>query len=72
MSATILAVLKETEIEDLGRNINVPMFLESSVELAQAAVTLRYDEYQFFAQPDWYEKLILEKPVQRWLREQVE
>ena len=72
LSATILAVLKETEIEDLGRNINVPMFLESSVELAQAAVTLRYDEYQFFAQPDWYEKLILEKPVQRWLREQVE
>jgi hypothetical protein len=68
LSATILAMLKPDEMQDLGPRINCPMFLEVKGKIARKAVTLRYDEYKFFEQPDWEEKVILSEFLRKWLQ----
>jgi hypothetical protein len=71
LSATLLAMLGEDEMQDLGSRINFPMFLDIPPEPARKAVTLRYDEFKFFEQPGWEEKVDLDKSFQGWLQTQV-
>ena len=59
------------EIQDLGPRINYPMFLDVEKDNPRAAVTLRYDEYKFFEQPDWEKKVLLSEPLEKWLRTQI-
>ena len=71
LSATLLAMLGQDELQDLGPHFNFPMFLNIEPKLARNAVTLRYDEFKFFEQAGWEEKAALDKPFQIWLRAQV-
>jgi len=71
LSATLLGMLDRNEMHDLGQHINFPMFLGAAPELAREAVTLRYDEFKFFAQPGWEQKVVLDGSFQGWLQAQV-
>ena len=71
LSATLLALLMEGAIQDLGPRINIPMFLEYEPDIMRQAITLRYDEFKFFEQPGWEEKVDLNEAFQGWLQEQV-
>ena len=71
LSATILTMLKDDEMQDLGSRINFPMFLEAEPDLAREAVTLRYDEFKFFENPGWEEKVMLKEPLKKWLKAQI-
>lgn len=72
LSATLLALLRENTMHDLGPRINIPMFLESKPDIMRQAITLRYDEFKFFEQPGWEEKVDLDDTFQGWLQEQVQ
>ena len=71
LSATLLGMLDKAEMQDLGLRLNFPMFLETAPELARKAVTLRYDEFKFFKQAGWEEKVDLDGAFQGWLQTQV-
>jgi len=71
LSATLLAMLRQDETYDLGSRCNVPMFLNAAPELARESVTLRYDEFKFFEQAGWEEKVELDESFQDWLQTQV-
>ena len=71
LSATILTMLKPDEMQDLGPRINYPMFLDAEKDNIREAVTLRYDEYKFFEQPDWKRKMVLNAPLMKWLQTQI-
>jgi len=71
LSATLLAMLRQDEMHDLGSRFNIPVFLDAAPELARKALTLRYDEFKFFEQPDWKEKIELDESFQNWLQTQV-
>jgi len=71
LSATLLAMLEPSEMQDLGPRINLPIFLDAEPELFHKAVTLRYDEFKFFEGPDWEEKVDLGESFQGWLQTQV-
>ena len=59
LSATLLAMLEPSEMRDLGARVNLPIFLDADPELFHEVVTLRYDEFKFFEQPSWEEKVNL-------------
>ena len=71
LAATLLQRLTKDETKDLGVRINLPMFLDAKPDLTKNAVTLRYDEYKYFADTSWKEKLNLDETVKLWLQEQV-
>jgi len=71
LAGTLLAKLKKDEMQDLGARFNYPVFLEGASELARDVVTLRYDEFKFFQQPGWENKVPLKEPVKKWLGAQV-
>ena len=71
LAATLLAGLKEDEMQDLGARFNYPMFLQPSPEIPRDIVTLRYDEFGFFEQPDWENKVLVKEAVKTWLMAQV-
>lgn len=64
-------MLNTDEMQDLGPRINCPMFLDARIDIAREAVTLRYDEYKFFEQPDWEKSVALSEPLKKWLQAQV-
>ncbi len=64
-------MLNKDEMQDLGSRINLPIFLDAEPELFHEAVTLRYDEYEFFKQPDWEKKVVLSETLKKWLQTQV-
>lgn len=70
LAGTLLSGLKKDEMQDLGPRINHPLFLEGITELAREAVTIRYDEFKFFEQPGWEDKVLLKEPVKKWLSAQ--
>ena len=72
LSATLLSVLKQDEMQDLGPNVNFPMFLDGMPDSAREAVTLRYDEFSFFEKAGWEKKIDLSVPVKAWLRTQIQ
>jgi hypothetical protein len=72
LSATVLAILENERLQDLGSRINFPMFLDAEPDLARGAVTFRYDEYEFFKKPGWDKKVALKESVKEWLLTQVE
>ena len=47
------------------------MTWDAPPELAREVVTLRYDEYKFFEQAGWEEKVDLDEPFHDWLQAQV-
>jgi len=71
LAGTLLAKLKKGEMQDLGARFNYPVFLEGASELARDVVTLRYDEFKFFEQPGWENKVPLKEPVKKWMGAQV-
>ena len=71
LAGTLLAGLKEEEMQDLGPRFNYPIFLNADRELARNAVTLRYDEFEFFEELSWEGKIPLNKTVKEWLIAQV-
>jgi hypothetical protein len=71
LAATLLTLLREDATQDLGSRINIPMFLETELDIAQKAATLRYDEFKFFEQPAWEKKVALSEPFKNWLQTQV-
>ena len=71
LAGTLLATLKKDEMQDLGARFNYPTFLERASELSRDVVTLRYDEFEFFQQPGWEDKVPLRGPVKEWLGAQV-
>ena len=72
LSATLLSLLKKDEMRDLGAHVNIPMFLDGLPDSTLKAVTLRYDDFEFFAQPDWEKKIALSEPLMAWLRTQIQ
>ena len=71
LSATLLEMLEKEQMQDLGPRYNFPMFLDAAPELARKALTLRYDEFNFFEQVGWEEKVVLDEPFQGWLQTQI-
>jgi len=71
LSATLLTMSHEDEMHDLGSGFNFPMFLDAAPELAREAVTLRYDEFKFFEQAGWEEKVDLDEFFLNWLQTQI-
>ena len=71
LAGILLAKLKKDEMQDLGARFNYPLFLEGASEPARDVVTLRYDEFEFFQQPGWENKIQLKEPVKKWLGAQV-
>ena len=71
LAGTLLAGLKEVEMQDLGQRFNYPIFLDADKELARVAVTFRYDEFEFFERLGWEDKISLNKTVKDWLVAQV-
>jgi len=71
LAATILTMLNKDETRDLGSRVNIPMFLEAAPDIAREAVTLRYDEFKFFENPGWEEKVALKEPLKKWLKAQI-
>lgn len=69
LSATLLAMLKREEMQDLGPDVNLPVFLEAERE--EAVTSLRYDDFKFFSEPDWESKISLDEERMAWLREQI-
>lgn len=69
LSATLLAMLEREEMQDLGTDVNQPVFLETERE--DGVTSLRYDDFKFFGQPDWERKVSLDDERMAWLREQV-
>jgi hypothetical protein len=69
LSATLLAMLKQEEMQDLGPDVNLPVFL--GPERGDAVTSLRYDEFKFFSGPDWESKFSLDEERMAWLREQI-
>ena len=67
LAGTLLAGLKEEEMQDLGPHFNYPIFLDADKELARIAVTFRYDEFEFFERLGWKGKISLNKTVKDWL-----
>jgi len=67
LAATLLTVLREEETQDMGRRVNIPMFLDIEPNIAHQAVTLRYDEFKFFETTDWEEKARLNESFKNWL-----
>ena len=70
LSAILLAKLKKEEMQDLGPCYNQPIFLNIDAALIREAVTLRYDQFKFFEEPDWDEKIDSSAAVKDWLRAQ--
>jgi len=71
LAATLLTLLHEDEMQDLGLRVNVPMFLKTEPDIARQAVTLRYDEFRFFEAPGWEKKIVLNESLKNWLQAQV-
>ena len=71
LAATLLVELKKDEMQDLGTSFNYPVFLEPSPEIPNDVVTLRYDEFKFFEQPGWENKVLVKEAVKTWLKAQV-
>jgi len=71
LAATLLTLLHEDEMQDLGLRVNIPMFLETEPDIARQAVTLRYDEFRFFEAPGWEKKVVLNESLKNWLQAQV-
>lgn len=71
LSATLMAMLKNDKIQDLGPHINYPMFLEPGQNPVYEVVTLRYDEYKLFEGQGWARQVMLKGPVKEWLLAQV-
>jgi len=71
LAATLLTELKEAEMQNLGVSFNYPVFLEPSPEILHDVVTLRYDEFKFFEQPGWENKVLVKEAVKTWLKAQV-
>jgi len=69
LSATLLARLEQEEMQDLGPEVNLPVFLEGKRE--DTATSLRYDDFRFFSEPDWESKICLDEERMAWLREQI-
>jgi len=69
LSATLLAMLKQEEMQDLGPDVNLPVFL--GTERGDAVTSLRYDEFKFFSGPDWESKIALDEERMAWLRGQI-
>lgn len=70
LAATLLTMLREDEMQDMGARINFPVFLDAGLEAAPNAVTLRYDEFKFFEMAGWDEKISLDENLKAWLRGQ--
>jgi len=71
LAGTILAKLQRDEMQDLGACFNYPVFLDGASEPARDVVTFRYDEFEFFQQPGWEDKIPLKVSVKEWLGAQV-
>ena len=71
LSATLLTMLHKDEMQDLGPRVNIPMFLETEPDAASNAVTLRYDEFNFFEKPEWEKKVALNDAFKSWLQKQI-
>jgi hypothetical protein len=71
LAGTLLTKLKMDEMQDLGARFNYPVFLEGASGPTRDMVTLRYDEFEFFQQPGWENKVPLQEPVKEWLDAQV-
>jgi hypothetical protein len=69
LTATLLARVGKNEMQDLGARFNYPVFLEGASESARDVITLRYDEFEFFRQPGWEDRIPLKEPVKDWLGE---
>ena len=69
LSATLLAMLTQEEMQDLGMNVNLPVFLQA--EQGDAVTSLRYDDFKFFTDPDWESKVSLDDERMAWLRENI-
>lgn len=67
LAATLLTLLREEEMQDIGQHVNIPVFLEIEPDIAHQAVTLRYDEFKFFETADWEEKVRLNESFKNWL-----
>jgi len=72
LAATLLTMLREDEMQDFGPRVNLPMFLENEPDVASKAITLRYDDFEFFERPDWEKKVVLSKNFESWLRKQIQ
>jgi len=68
LSAILLAKLKKDEMQDLGPRYNQPTFLDIDAALIREAITLRYDQFKFFEEPGWEEKVDLKVSIKDWLR----
>ena len=71
LAGTTLAVLKTEKMQDLGACFNYPVFLNGALEPACDVITWRYDEFEFFQQPGWEDRIPLKRPVKEWLGAQV-
>ena len=71
LSATLLARLKKEDMQDLGQRFNYPVFLETNTDIVRNAVTLRYDDFKFFEESGWENKIDLDVQVKAWLQTQV-
>lgn len=69
LSATLLALLNPTEMQELGAQVNIPVFLPA--QQPEEIISLRYDEFNFFEKADWIEKVHLQNLSLEWLKEQI-